>query len=79
MSLIKIYFVAHRTSLTPPLLLKYLFQAKKKKRCHVLCVRGVDFESFYNFDIAFYNCSDSMVFLFLFFIIFATINNDNQQ
>ena len=33
------------------------------------CVSGIDFASFYDFDILFWNCSDSVVFLFLLFFI----------
>ena len=29
-----------------------------------LCVRSIDFASFYDGDILFYNCSDSVVFFF---------------
>jgi len=33
-----------------------------------LCAKGIDFVSFYDFDIGFCNCSDSVVF-FVFHII----------
>ena len=33
-----------------------------------LCVRGIDSASFYDFDILFWNCSDSVEF-FVFFIL----------
>jgi len=29
-----------------------------------LCVRGIDFASFYDFSIGFWNCSDSVVFFY---------------
>ena len=34
-----------------------------------LCVRGIDSASFYDFDILFWNCSDSVEFFFFFFFI----------
>ena len=38
-----------------------------------LCVRGLDFASFYDLDISFWNCSDSVV-LFLLFTLFIILN-----
>jgi len=35
-----------------------------------LCARGIDFASFYDFVIEFWNCSDSVVFLFFFFFYY---------
>ena len=34
-----------------------------------LCIRGIDFASFYDFDIWFWNCSDSVIFLASFYYI----------
>ena len=37
-------------------------------RCLYLYVRSIDFPSFYDFDILFWNCSDSVVFFIFHFI-----------
>ena len=34
-------------------------------RCLYLYVRSIDFPSFYDFDILFWNCSDSVVFFYI--------------
>jgi len=38
-----------------------------------LCVRGIDFASFYDFAIGLWNCSDSVVFLFSICIVIWTV------
>ena len=48
----------HKNSLIPPLFFYWSTCTKPGK-----CVKGIDFASFYDFDIGFWNCSNSMVFL----------------
>ena len=44
-----------------------------------LCVRGIDFVSFYDFDICFYNYSDGVVSCVLLFLLFILIFRTEQQ
>jgi len=75
---------AHKTSFTPPLY--YLSACTKTEKWSVmyLCVRVIDFDSFYDFDIRFWNCSDSVVFfvfhfwyLQTFLFIVPSFSSDN--
>ena len=34
-----------------------------------MCAIGIDFLSFYDFAMIFYNCSDSVIFNYVFFLI----------
>jgi hypothetical protein len=42
----------------------------EKRAVMYLCVRGIDFVSFYDFPIGFWNCSDSVLFFVCFSIYF---------
>ena len=42
-----------------------------------LCVRGIDFTSFYDCDIIFWNCSDIVVCFVFQFIVFVIMKNWN--
>ena len=48
---------------------QWMYQVKKV-RVMYLCVTGIHFASFYNFSIEFWNCSGSVVFLFIYFYFF---------
>jgi hypothetical protein len=54
-----------KTILTPPCLLKWLL-IQKFEWSYILRVKGIDFASLKDFAIWFLNCSDSVIFLFLF-------------
>ena len=56
---------AHNTSLTPPLLFKVPVPSQDSGRL-CMCIMGIDFTSSYNFDIWFWNCSDSNCGIFCF-------------
>ena len=56
---------AHKISLTPPLFIEV--PVLSSEVMHV-CVNGVDFTFFYDFDIWFWNCSESVVFFILHFV-----------
>ena len=45
----------------------------------ILCVRGIDFVSFYDFDICFSNFSNGVVSCVLFFLLFILIFRTEQQ
>jgi hypothetical protein len=49
-----------RGYLTPPLLLKYLYHSMKVGG-HVFVLGCIDFASFYDISIGFWNCSESVV------------------
>jgi hypothetical protein len=40
-----------------------------------LCVKDIDFASFYDFDIWFYNFSDSVLFLFFFILLLCILDS----
>ena len=73
--------LVHKTSLTTPLLLKCLYQARKVKgHVHVYTMNQYVLQvsilsRFYNFSIIFCNCSDSVACLFLYFRYFITDNS----
>ena len=55
----------HKTSLTPPLFIEVPVKSQKSE-LSCICVRGIDFVSFYNFSIGLWPCSYSVVcFVFL--------------
>ena len=61
----------HETSLSSPLFVEMTVPRQKSKRS-CICVLGVSILlPFYNFSIWFWNCSDSVVFFVLFFILFC--------
>jgi hypothetical protein len=56
---------AHKTSLTPSLC---FIEVPVSSQIMYLCVVGINFASFYNYAIVFWNCSDSVVhFVFSFY------------
>ena len=62
---------AHKTSVTPPPFIEVSVTSQEIERSCICVLRGIDFFSFYKFDIWFWNWSDHVVFLFrsiLFFI-----------
>ena len=63
----------HKTSLTPPLLWKYLYQTRKFSD-HV---SGIDFVSFHDFSVGIWNCSHSGYFcIFVFYFIIQELTWD---
>ena len=56
---------AHKTSLNPPLFIEMSGQNQDSERYVYLCARGIEFVSFYDFSIGFWNCSDILVSFFL--------------
>jgi hypothetical protein len=59
---------ANKSSLIPPYFIEVPVQYQDSERsCHV-CVRGIDFASFYDFDIWFWNRADNVVFFVFHFI-----------
>ena len=70
---------AHGTSLSSPLFIEVSLTGQKNVQSCIcvsdvmyLCVRGINFASFYDFDILFWNCSDSVVF----FRILSTVSRE---
>jgi hypothetical protein len=62
--------LAHKASSTPPLFIEVPIPIHECERSCVLYARGINFSFFYYFAIGFWNCSESMVFLAFFFILF---------
>ena len=62
---------AHKTSLIRHFLLKFLHQPKKVSGYVDVYLTGINFECpyFYGFSICFWNCSDSLVFVFHFLFL----------
>ena len=67
---------AHIISLTPPRYLSVCTRPGKLAGMY-LFVWGIDFVSFYDFSIEFYNCSDIVDFC-LFFILFLVYRSTNH-
>jgi hypothetical protein len=59
---------AHKTSLISSLFIEVSVPRQESQQSY-MCVRVVDFVSFNCFEMGFWNCSDSVVFFFLFNII----------
>ena len=60
-------------SLTPPLFNRVPVPCQEsERRCIIICVRILDFASFFDFSIVFWNCSDSVVF-FVFLLYLGTV------
>ena len=60
-------------SLTPPLFNRVPVPSQESERpCIIICVRILDFASFFDFSIVFLNCSDSVVF-FVFLLYLGTV------
>jgi hypothetical protein len=61
------------SSLRPPLVMELLVPKTGQWAVMYLCVRSIDFASFYDFDIWYWNCSDSVVFLHFILLYFQTV------
>ena len=62
---------AHKTSLTPPLVIEVTVTSHEGERSCIVCVMGIDCASFYEYTNGYWNCYDSVVFIFVFhYIIF---------
>ena len=60
-------------SLTPPLFNRVPVPSQESERpCIIICVRIIDFASFFDFSIVFWNCSDTVVF-FVFLLYLGTV------
>ena len=60
-------------SLTPPLFNRVPVPCQESERpCIIICVRILDFASFFDFSIVFLNCSDTVVF-FVFLLYLGTV------
>ena len=60
-------------SLTPPLFNRVPVPSQESERpCIIICVRILDFASFFDFSIVFLNCSDTVVF-FVFLLYLGTV------
>ena len=57
---------AHKTGFTTPLYIKMPVLSHESGQS---CIRGIDFASFYDFSLRFWNSSDSMGFCFFLFFI----------
>ena len=71
---------AHKTSLTPPLFIEVPVPSQEIGWSVVYwCFSGIDFASFYDFNIWFKNCTDNVVFFVFYFIIicFQIIHDRN--
>ena len=53
---------ANKTTLTLALFIEVPVQSQENERS-CICVIGIDFTSFYDFDIGVWNCSNNVVFL----------------
>jgi hypothetical protein len=54
----------NKTSLTPPLFIQVPLSSQE-----CLCLRGIDFASFYDFSIGIWKCSDSVVLFAFHFML----------
>ena len=60
-------------SLTPPLFNRVPVPCQESERpCIIICVRILDFASFFDFSIVFWNCSNTVVF-FVFLLYLGTV------
>ena len=60
-------------SLTPPLFNRVPVPSQESERpCIIICVRILDFASFFDFSIVFWNCSNTVVF-FVFLLYLGTV------
>ena len=57
-----------KTSLTPPLFIEVPVPCQERERS-CICVSGIDFASFNDFSIRFWNCSDSVALFVFHFIV----------
>ena len=51
------------------------FMSEIQYKWNYLCVRCIHFASFYYFTIGFWNCSDSIIFFFSFYLVTIFISN----
>jgi hypothetical protein len=58
-------FWTHKTSLTPPLFIEVPVPCQESERS-CICVRGIEFATFYDFSVGIWKCSDNVVFCFCF-------------
>jgi hypothetical protein len=60
-----------KTGLTPPILLKWLYQAIQVERSCILYVSGVDLTSFYHFSFGFWKCFVPIIFSIFLDVLFS--------
>jgi len=64
--------LVHKTSLTPPLFIEVPVLSQEVGGPVFVSARGIDFASFYDLAIGFWNCSDKVWFFFV--ILLAVVS-----
>ena len=73
---LKVEVKAHTRSLTPPFVFIEVSLQRQGNEQSCICVRCIDCTSFYEFNVVFRKCSDSV--LCLFFILFQQLQSQHQ-